>query len=82
MTSSRRLSFDLPQIALAIVALGEMLRRICRLNDGYVHDSGVFLRMLLGPTNVRATLKDGRYKVKEEYNAYRVCRFHFLRVHF
>ncbi|XP_024397659.1 uncharacterized protein [Physcomitrium patens] len=33
--------------------------------------NGVFLRMLLGPTNVRATLKDGRYKVKEEYNAYR-----------
>ena len=28
--------------------------------------------MLLGPANVRATRKDGRYKVKEEYNAYRV----------
>nr|XP_024385292.1 transmembrane protein 120 homolog isoform X2 [Physcomitrium patens] len=30
-----------------------------------------FLRMLLGPANVRATRKDSRYKVKEEYNAYR-----------
>jgi hypothetical protein len=28
--------------------------------------------MLLGSVNVRATRKDGRYKVKEEYNAYRV----------
>ncbi|KAG0568013.1 hypothetical protein M758_7G176600 [Ceratodon purpureus] len=33
--------------------------------------NGFFLRVLLGPANVRATRKDGRYKVKEEYNAYR-----------
>ncbi|CAK9230290.1 unnamed protein product [Sphagnum jensenii] len=33
--------------------------------------NGYFLRMLLGSVNVRATRKDGRYKVKEEYNAYR-----------
>jgi len=33
--------------------------------------NGFFLKMLLGPANVRATRKDGRYKVKEEYNAYR-----------
>uniref|UniRef100_A0A7I4EIR6 TMPIT-like protein n=1 Tax=Physcomitrium patens TaxID=3218 RepID=A0A7I4EIR6_PHYPA len=33
--------------------------------------NGFFLRMLLGPANVRATRKDSRYKVKEEYNAYR-----------
>jgi len=35
-------------------------------------DSGLFLRMLLGPINVRASRKDSRFKVKEEYNAYRV----------
>jgi hypothetical protein len=42
------------------------------LNCCNVHAAGFFLRVLLGPANVRATRKDGRYKVKEEYNAYRV----------
>ncbi|KAH8961791.1 hypothetical protein BDL97_05G067800 [Sphagnum fallax] len=34
-------------------------------------NNGYFLQALLGPVNVRATRKDSRYKVKEEYNAYR-----------
>ena len=38
----------------------------------HARESGLFLRMLLGPINVRAARKDGRFKVKEEYNAYRV----------
>lgn len=42
------------------------------LNRFNVRVAGFFLRVLLGPANVRATRKDGRYKVKEEYNAYRV----------
>ena len=33
---------------------------------------GGFLKMFLGPINVRATGKDVRWKVKEEYNKYRV----------
>lgn len=33
--------------------------------------NGLFLRMLLGPVNVRAPRNDVRFKVKEEYNAYR-----------
>lgn len=33
--------------------------------------NGLFLRMLLGPVNVRASRNDVRFKVKEEYNAYR-----------
>eukprot|EP00250_Pteridium_aquilinum_P009305 c18583_g2_i1 orf=144-1316(+) len=33
--------------------------------------NGLFLRMLLGPVNVRAARNDVRFKVKEEYNAYR-----------
>jgi hypothetical protein len=37
----------------------------------HARESGLFLRMLLGPINVRAAQKDGRFKVKEEYNAYR-----------
>lgn len=42
----------------------------CRL---FAHGSpGRFLKMLLGPINVRATGKDVRLKVKEEYNNYRV----------
>lgn len=31
-----------------------------------------FLRMFLGPINVKASRKDVQLKVKEEYNAYRV----------
>ncbi|KAJ7532297.1 hypothetical protein O6H91_14G081500 [Diphasiastrum complanatum] len=33
--------------------------------------NGVFLRLLLGPVNVRAERNDVRLKVKEEYNTYR-----------
>lgn len=35
-------------------------------------DVGNFLRMFLGPINVRANRKDVQLKVKEEYNNYRV----------
>lgn len=35
--------------------------------------SGRFLRMFLGPINVRANRKDIQLKVKEEYNGFRVC---------
>ncbi|RRT67546.1 hypothetical protein B296_00026238 [Ensete ventricosum] len=41
-----------------------------------------FLKMFLGPVNVRATRKEVQLKVKEEYNSYRVCpyfEFHVLR---
>ena len=34
---------------------------------------GRFLKMFLGPINVRASQKDVQLKVKEEYNSYRVC---------
>lgn len=34
--------------------------------------AGRFLRMFLGPINVRASRKDVQLKVKEEYNSYRV----------
>lgn len=33
--------------------------------------NGLFLRMLLGPVNVKAARNDVRFKVKEEYNSYR-----------
>jgi hypothetical protein len=46
-----------------------------------VKNNGYFLQALLGPVNVRATRKDSRYKVKEEYNAYRV-NFKALTSHF
>lgn len=35
--------------------------------------AGRFLRMFLGPINVRANRKDVQLKVKEEYNGFRVC---------
>jgi hypothetical protein len=39
------------------------------------HAQGKFLRMFLGPINVRASRKDIQLKVKEEYNSYRVTPF-------
>lgn len=33
--------------------------------------NGLFLKMLLGPVNVKAARTDARFKAKEEYNAYR-----------
>lgn len=45
-----------------------------RVKNVHARESGLFLRMMLGPVNVRATQKD-EYKVKEEYNAYRVRCF-------
>jgi hypothetical protein len=35
--------------------------------------AGAFLKMFLGPVNLRATRKEVQLKVKEEYNSYRVC---------
>ncbi|OMO86792.1 TMPIT-like protein [Corchorus olitorius] len=51
---------------------------ICIVNDGDAaaflppKAQGRFLRMFLGPINVRASRKDVQLKVKEEYNSYRV----------
>lgn len=41
---------------------------------------GSFLRMFLGPINVRASRKDVQLKVKEEYNSYRVYIYRFLNI--
>lgn len=55
----------------------EIYRAKCLLSDGDVasllfsKDQGRFLKMFLGPVNVRATRKEERLKVKEEYNLYR-----------
>jgi len=38
-----------------------------------VRFAGAFLKMFLGPVNLRATRKEVQLKVKEEYNSYRVC---------
>ena len=53
-----------------MIAFDKISRLVLNCLD--VRAAGFFLRVLLGPANVRATRKDGRYKVKEEYNAYRV----------
>ncbi|KAK9705478.1 hypothetical protein RND81_07G060200 [Saponaria officinalis] len=55
----------------------ELNRAKCILVDGDASSflpgksEGRFLRMFLGPINVRATRKDVQLKVKEEYNSYR-----------
>ncbi|XP_020240935.1 transmembrane protein 120 homolog, partial [Asparagus officinalis] len=55
----------------------ELDRAKCLISEGDVSsllpnkDHGKFLKMFLGPVNVRATRKEVRLKVKEEYNNYR-----------
>ncbi|XP_038970736.1 transmembrane protein 120 homolog isoform X2 [Phoenix dactylifera] len=55
----------------------ELYRARCLISDGDVasllasKDHGWFLKMFLGPVNVRATRKEVQLKVKEEYNGYR-----------
>lgn len=46
-------------------------RFVC-VERGEFYVAGGFLRMFLGPINVRSSSKDIQLKVKEEYNAYRV----------
>ncbi|CAL9081168.1 unnamed protein product [Musa textilis] len=54
-----------------------LCRARCVINDGDVASlllsmaHGRFLKMFLGPVNVRATRKEVQLKVKEEYNSYR-----------
>ncbi|XP_020113336.1 transmembrane protein 120 homolog [Ananas comosus] len=55
----------------------ELYRARCILSEGDVASllpskaHGRFLKMFLGPVNVRATRKEVQLKVKEEYNSYR-----------
>ncbi|EOY23771.1 hypothetical protein QUC31_008432 [Theobroma cacao] len=55
----------------------DLLRARCIITDGDAaaflpaKAQGRFLRMFLGPINVRASRKDVQLKVKEEYNSYR-----------
>nr|KYP75402.1 Transmembrane protein [Cajanus cajan] len=55
----------------------DLQRAKCIIVDGDAssllpgHAQGSFLRMFLGPINVRASRKDVQLKVKEEYNSYR-----------
>ncbi|KAK1325093.1 hypothetical protein QJS10_CPA01g00473 [Acorus calamus] len=55
----------------------ELCRARCIIRDGDVgsllpsKSQGLFLKMFLGPINVRAVRKDVQLKVKEEYNNYR-----------
>ncbi|XP_062196548.1 uncharacterized protein LOC133899568 [Phragmites australis] len=52
-------------------------RAMCLLSDGDIASlipskgHGSFLKMFLGPVNLRATRKEVQLKVKEEYNSYR-----------
>ncbi|KAJ0966935.1 hypothetical protein J5N97_023852 [Dioscorea zingiberensis] len=55
----------------------ELCRTRCLLSDGDVESllpnkgHGRFLKMLLGPVNVRAMRKEVQLKMKDEYNSYR-----------
>ena len=42
------------------------------LKFGGFGGAGRFLRMFVGPINVRATRKDVQLKVKEDYNSFKV----------
>ncbi|GMN49488.1 hypothetical protein TIFTF001_018663 [Ficus carica] len=76
----RRLKSSLRSRNLLDPKLEEDLERAsCILIDGDAASfvpakpQGRFLRMFLGPINVRAARKDIQLKVKEEYNSYRDC---------
>ncbi|WRX18131.1 Ion channel TACAN/TMEM120B - like 1 [Theobroma cacao] len=62
----------------SIRRLQDLLRARCIITDGDAaaflpaKAQGRFLRMFLGPINVRASRKDVQLKVKEEYNSYRI----------
>lgn len=62
----------------------ELHKARCTLSEGDAASflpgkpQGRFLRMFLGPINVRASRKDIQLKVKEEYNNYRVSMHAFL----
>ncbi|XP_040861512.1 uncharacterized protein [Glycine max] len=63
--------------SLAVKLDEDLQRARCIIVDGDAssllpgHAQGSFLRMFLGPINVRASRKDVQLKVKEEYNSYR-----------
>ncbi|OIW12802.1 hypothetical protein TanjilG_24735 [Lupinus angustifolius] len=68
----------LPNNTTLVEKLDEDLERArCIVVDGDAatllpaHAQGNFLRMFIGPINVRASRKDVQLKVKEEYNSYR-----------
>ncbi|GMY31990.1 transmembrane protein 120 homolog isoform X2, partial [Fagus crenata] len=60
----------------------DLQRARCIIVDGdaasFLHGKtqGGFLKMFLGPINVRASNEEVQLKVKEEYNSYRVCFFY------
>jgi hypothetical protein len=64
----------------------DLQRARCMLADGDTSSflpskpQGRFVRMFLGPVNVRASRKDIQLKVKEEYNSYRVSVLHFSHI--
>ncbi|PON40677.1 TMPIT-like [Parasponia andersonii] len=78
-SSLRRLRSLLPHLdpKLADKLEEDLHRARCLLTDGDAASflpakpHGRFLRMFLGPINVRASRKDIQLKVKEEYNSYR-----------
>ncbi|XP_062074765.1 uncharacterized protein LOC133778761 [Humulus lupulus] len=81
-SSFRRLRSSLSSVTHSDPKLAEKLeedlhRARCLLADGDAASflpakaHGRFLRMFLGPINVRASRKDIQLKVKEEYNSYR-----------
>ncbi|XVF12802.1 hypothetical protein REPUB_Repub08aG0151300 [Reevesia pubescens] len=71
------LSQKLLDLKLADKLEEDLQRATCIITDGDVaaflpaKAQGRFLRMFLGPINVRASRKDVQLKVKEEYNSYR-----------
>lgn len=71
------LLFFQPKLRVSIILILELffilqiLREFHNLSCTSPH-AGRFLRMFLGPINVRASRKDIQLKVKEEYNGYRV----------
>ncbi|CAN7093386.1 unnamed protein product [Brassica rapa subsp. narinosa] len=77
LVSDKHLDPKLLDKALFFTSPFDLYRILCMLADGDSSSflpskpQGRFVRMFLGPVNVRASRKDIQLKVKEEYNSYR-----------
>ena len=64
----------MPQGGSGGISVLECFHSIVRIAVTQISVSGLFLGLFLGRVNVRSARRDVRFKVKEEYNSYRVSR--------
>lgn len=66
-------NFELDLVGFGLLVFGSEAGILFLMFCTSIGFAGAFLKMFLGPVNLRATRKEVQLKVKEEYNSYRVC---------